>query len=71
MEALEYILQKFRSVVAGNSDRLMHFYIAARHKRDVKTCWDDLVTHLKAKNKSRIESALRNLELRGVGSALK
>ena len=67
--ALTYITGKFRSVMTSKPDRLKHFHIAAKIKRDVKMCWDDIVIYLKSKHEKEIDIAVKALEARGAGSS--
>ena len=67
--ALTYITAKFKSVMTSKPERLKHFHIAAKIKRDVKMCWDDIVIYLKGKFDKEIESAVKQLEAKGAGTS--
>ncbi|KAI9139092.1 guanine nucleotide binding protein, alpha subunit [Paraphysoderma sedebokerense] len=61
-DALDYIDDLFRSqITAGDPKRLTVFHVAARYKRDIKTCWDDIINDIKSQNKKDIEAALNAL----------
>ncbi|KAJ3366391.1 hypothetical protein GGF32_005393 [Allomyces javanicus] len=59
---LEFIDRRFKDqITSGDPNRLMTFHIAARFKRDVKTCWEDVIAHLKTRYRGDINAALKGL----------
>jgi len=62
MEALKYIEAKFKAALTSNPERLIVYSVAARFKKDVKTCWEEVVQSLKTKNKKEIETCAKALE---------
>ncbi|KAI9183383.1 hypothetical protein H9P43_004300 [Blastocladiella emersonii ATCC 22665] len=59
---LEFIDKRFKEqVTVGDPNRIMSFHIAARFKRDVKTCWEEILADMKKRNKSEINAALKAL----------
>jgi len=59
---LTFIENKFRSALTANTERLVVYSVAARFKKDVKTCWEEMVATLKNKNKKDIEATTKALE---------
>ncbi|KAJ1505803.1 hypothetical protein HMI54_015488 [Coelomomyces lativittatus] len=62
LPVLKYVEQVFKADLdPKEQQRVVVYYIAARFKRDVKHCWDEIIAHLKARNSSDINSALKTL----------
>jgi len=69
MDSLNFIEKKFKNALNnGDPNRVQVFHIAARFKRDIKTTWDDVVAKLKEINKKELDSILKELKSRNVGS---
>lgn len=59
---LRFIEGVFRDQIqSGDTKRLLTFSIAARFKRDIKTCWDDILADIRLRYKNQINNAVKQL----------